>query len=121
MAKVEFHAGELFLCVGFIVTNRERPSRAVVRVCKKRGTSEQWIKEGKLVVNWPLLFCQWFRGNEVRLWLSVIAYNSELLTWFVGNLSAFCYKKGACDHRCMWFRCLLDAVDTLIPALEDKN
>jgi len=75
VAKVEFHAGELFPRVGFIVTNLELPSRAVVRFYNKRGTAEQWIKEGKLGVNWTRLSCHRFRGNEVRLWLSVIAYN----------------------------------------------
>jgi hypothetical protein len=47
VAKVEFHSGELFPPVGFIVTNLETPSRAVVRFYNKRGTAEQWIKEGK--------------------------------------------------------------------------
>ena len=37
VAKVEFHAGELFPRVGFIVTNLETPSRAVVRFYNKRG------------------------------------------------------------------------------------
>ncbi len=74
VAKVEFHAGELFPRVGFIVTNLELPSRAVVRFYNKRGTVEQW-KAGKLAVNWTRLSCHRFRGNEVRLWLSVIAYN----------------------------------------------
>jgi hypothetical protein len=36
--------------VGFIVTNLETPSRAVVRFYNKRGTAEQWIKEGKQAV-----------------------------------------------------------------------
>jgi hypothetical protein len=40
-------AEELFPRVGFIVTNLETPSRAVVRFYNKRGTAEQWIKEGK--------------------------------------------------------------------------
>jgi len=75
VAKVEFHAGELFPRVGFIVTNLGLPSQAVVRFYNKRGTAEQWIKEGKLAVNWTRLSCHRFRGNEVRLWLSVIAYN----------------------------------------------
>ena len=48
VAKVEFHCGELFPRVGFIVTNLETPSRAVVRFYNKRGTAEQWIKEGKV-------------------------------------------------------------------------
>ena len=75
VAKAEFHAGELFPRVGFIVTNLELPSRAVVRFYNKRGTAEQWIKEGKLAVSWTRLSCDRFRGNEVRLCWSVIAYN----------------------------------------------
>src|ERR1039457_2321505 len=47
VAKVEFHFGELFPRVGFIVTNLETDSRAVVRFYNKRRTAEQWIKEGK--------------------------------------------------------------------------
>ncbi len=46
-----------------------------MRFYNKRGTAEQWIKEGKLAVNWTRLSCHRLRGNEVRLWLSVIAYN----------------------------------------------
>jgi len=42
VAKVEYHAGELFPRLGFIVTNLETPSRAVVRFYNKRGTAEQW-------------------------------------------------------------------------------
>jgi hypothetical protein len=75
VAKVEFHFGELFPRVGFIVTNLETPSRAVVRFYNKRGTAEQWIKEGKQAVKMTRLSCHRFRSNEVRLWLSVIAYN----------------------------------------------
>src|SRR5271166_4514821 len=46
VAKVEHQAGELFPRIGFIVTNLETPSRAVVGFYNKRGTAEQWIKEG---------------------------------------------------------------------------
>ena len=75
VAKVEFHCGELFPRVGFIVTNLETDSRAVVRFYNKRGTAEQWIKEGKQAVKMTRLSCHRFRSNEVRLWLSLIAYN----------------------------------------------
>ena len=75
VAKVEFHSGELFPRVGFIVTNLEADSRAVVRFYNKRGTAEQWIKEGKQAVKMTRLSCHRFRSNEVRLWLSLIAYN----------------------------------------------
>ena len=47
VAKVEFHFGELFPRVGFIVTNLETDSRAVVRFYNKRGTAEQWIKASR--------------------------------------------------------------------------
>jgi hypothetical protein len=57
------------------VTNLALPSRAVVRFYNKRGTSEQWIKKGKQAVKMTHLSCHRFRSNEVRLWLSVIAYN----------------------------------------------
>jgi hypothetical protein len=75
VAKVEFHFGELFPRVGFIVTNLGTSSRAVVRFYNKRGTAEQWIKEGKQAVKMTCLSCHRFRSNEVRLWLSLIAYN----------------------------------------------
>ena len=72
---MEFHLGELFPRVGFIVTNLETDSRVVVRLYVKRGTAEQWIMEGKQAVKMTRLSCHRFRSNEVRLWLNVIAYN----------------------------------------------
>jgi hypothetical protein len=57
VAKVEHHPGELFPRVGFIVTNLTMPSRAVVRFYNKRGTAEQWIKEGKQAVKMTRLSC----------------------------------------------------------------
>ncbi len=75
VAKVEHHEGELLPRVGFIVTNLTLPSRAVVRFYNKRGTTEQWIKEGKQAVKMTRLSCHRFRSNEVRLWLTIIAYN----------------------------------------------
>ena len=47
VAKVEWHAGELFPRVGFIVTNLSKQSKNVVKFYNGRGTAEQWIKEGK--------------------------------------------------------------------------
>src|SRR5262249_7446923 len=38
VAKVEGHAGELFPCVGFIVTNLKRRSQRVVAIYNARGT-----------------------------------------------------------------------------------
>ena len=75
VAKVEHHVGELFPRVGFIVTNLPLRNRAVVRFYNKRGTAEQWIREGKQAAHWTRLSCHRFRANEVRLQLSVLAYN----------------------------------------------
>ena len=64
--------------MGFIVTNLTLPSRAVVRLYNKRGTAEvaaATITEGKQTVRMTRLSCHRFRSNEVRLRLSVIAYN----------------------------------------------
>jgi hypothetical protein len=57
------------------VTNLTLPNRAVVRFYNKQGTAEQWIKEGKQAAQWTRLSCHRFRANEVRLQLSVLAYN----------------------------------------------
>jgi len=75
VAKGEHHTGELFPRVGCIATNLRVPSRAVVRFYNRRGTAEQWIKEGKQAAHWTQLSCHRFRANEVRLQLSVLAYN----------------------------------------------
>ena len=57
------------------MTSMSLPSRSVVRFYNKRGTAEQWIKEGKQATHWTRLSCHRFRANEVRLQLSVLAYN----------------------------------------------
>ena len=75
VAKVEWHKGELFPRVGFIVTNLGRPAKRVVRFYNQRGTAEQWIKEGKNAVKWTRLSCHDFVDNQVRLHLFVLAYN----------------------------------------------
>ena len=76
VAKVEWHHDELFPRVGFIVTNLNLRGKNVVRFYNKRGTAEQWIKEGKLAITWPRLSCHGFRDNEVRLQLFSLAYNA---------------------------------------------
>jgi len=75
VAKVEWHPGELYPRVGFIVTNLSRPAERVVAFYNHRGTAEQWIKEGKNAIKWTRLSCRKFRNNEVRLQLHALAYN----------------------------------------------
>ena len=75
VAKVEWHQGELYPRVGFIVTNLTRPNERVVKFYNGRGTAEQWIKEGKNAIRWTRLSCHAFRHNAVRLQLHALAYN----------------------------------------------
>jgi hypothetical protein len=75
VAKVEWHTGELFPRIGFMVTHLRWKSKNVVRFYNNRGTAEQWIKEGKYAINWTRLSCHDFVDNQVRLQLFVLAYN----------------------------------------------
>src|SRR5215467_4536705 len=75
IAKVEWHPGELYPRVGFIVTNLSRPADRVVAFYNKRGTCEQWIKKGKGAIKCTRLSCRTFAANAVRLQLHALAYN----------------------------------------------
>jgi hypothetical protein len=75
VAKVEWHAGELFPRVGFVVTNLRRSPKRVVKFYNGRGTAEQWIKEGKNALNWTRLSCRRFKENQARLQVFALAYN----------------------------------------------
>ncbi len=75
VAKIEHHPDELFPRVSFIVTNLKCRDKKVVKFYNKRGTCEQWIKEGKYALNWTKLSCQKFVENEARLKLFIMAYN----------------------------------------------
>ncbi len=75
VAKVEWHPGESYPRVGFIVTNLGRPAERVVAFYNQRGTAEQWIKEGKNAIRWTRLSCRRFDHNAVRLQLHALAYN----------------------------------------------
>jgi hypothetical protein len=69
VAKAEFHFGELFPRVGFIITNLSLASRAAVRFYIKRGTAEQWIKEGKRATLDPTIV------SSIPSEWSLLAYN----------------------------------------------
>ena len=75
VAKIEWHPGQLYPTVGFIVTNLSRPAERVVAFYNGRGTAEQWIKEGKNATKWTRLSCCSFAANAVRLQLHALAYN----------------------------------------------
>ena len=74
-AKIEHHQGKMFPRIGYIVTSLKWNNKAVVKFYNRRGTCEQWIKEGKYALNWTKLSCQGFAENEIRLKLFIMAYN----------------------------------------------
>lgn len=94
VAKVEWHPGELYPRVGFIVTNLSRPASRVTKFYNGRGTAEQWIKEGKNAINWTRLSCHSFRNNKVRLQLHALAYN-------LGNFLRTLALPKAVEHWCL--------------------
>ena len=105
-AKVEWHPGELYPRVGFIVTNMSRPAERVVAFYNQRGTAEQHIKQGKNAVAWTRLSCTRFTANAVRLQLHALAYNlanflrtlalpEEVAQWSLTTLRAKLVKIGA--------------------------
>jgi hypothetical protein len=75
VVKIAWHVGELFPRPGFIVTNLKGHSKRVVSFYNRRGTAEQWIKEGKNALKWTRLSCRRFKGNAARLQLFAWAYN----------------------------------------------
>jgi hypothetical protein len=106
IAKIEWHPGELFPRVGFIVTNLPMEPDWVVRFYNQRGTAEQHIKEGKYAFHWTRLSCRKFRDNEVRLQLHALAYNlatflrcielpEEMADWSLTSLQLKLIKIGA--------------------------
>src|SRR5215208_6701036 len=106
VAKVEWHQGELYPRVGFIVTNLTRPAERVVKFYNGRGTAEQWIREGKNALRWTRLSCRTFRDNAVRLQLFALAYNlanflrslvlpNEVARWTLTTLRERLVKIGA--------------------------
>src|SRR3712207_3457225 len=106
VAKVEWHQGELYPRVGFVVTNLTRPAERVVKFYNGRGTAEQWIKEGKQAIRWTRLSCRTFQDNAVRLQLFALAYNlanflrslalpNEVAHWSLTTLREKLVKIGA--------------------------
>ncbi len=75
VAKIEWHAGELFPRIGFIVTNSRLSAAKVVKIYNGRGDVENRIKEGKNTLRWDKTSCHRFAANQARLLMGVLAYN----------------------------------------------
>ena len=75
VAKIEWHRGELFPRIGFVVTSSRLPAGQVTKVYNGRGDVENRIKEGKNTLRWDKTSCQRFEANQARLKMGVLAYN----------------------------------------------
>jgi len=75
VVKIEWHRGELFPRIGFVVTNSRLPAGKVVKVYNGRAEIENRIKEGKNTLRWDKTSCQRFEANQARLKMGVLAYN----------------------------------------------
>ncbi len=106
IAKVEWHRGELFPRVGFIVTNLSRSPKNASRFYNQRGNCERFIKEGKHAIAWTRLSCSRFIPNQVRTALFILAYNlgnflrrfalpKEVSSWSLSSIQLKLVKIGA--------------------------
>jgi hypothetical protein len=75
VAKIEWHRGELFPRIGFVVTSSRLPAGRVIKVYNGRAEIENRIKEGKNTLRWDKTSCQRFEANQARLKMGLLAYN----------------------------------------------
>ena len=71
--------GALCPRVGCIATNLETDRLRVVRFYNKRGTAEQWIKEGKQAVKTTRRSRHRFGSNAVRPWRRPVKIGGRLV------------------------------------------
>ena len=106
VAKVEWHPGELFSRVGFVVTNLPMDPDWIIHFYNQRGIAEQHFKEGKQAINWTRLSCKGMAKNEFRLQLHALAYYlgvllqgadfpEEMADWSLTSLQTRLIKTGA--------------------------
>ncbi len=75
VAKIEWHAGELFPRIEFTVTHSRLSAAKVVKVYNGRGDVENRIKEGKNTLRWAKTSRRRFASNLARLLPGVLTYN----------------------------------------------
>jgi IS4 transposase len=72
---MEWHPGELFPRIGFIVTNSRLEAERVSETYNGRAEIENRIKEGKNTLRWDKTSCHRFAANQARLLVGCLAYN----------------------------------------------
>ncbi|MGO8668455.1 MAG: transposase [Desulfobaccales bacterium] len=75
VVKIEWHPGELFPRIGFVVTNSRLPASKVIKVYNGPAQIENRVEEGQNTLRWHKTNCQRFEANQFRLRMGVPAYN----------------------------------------------
>jgi hypothetical protein len=75
VAALEWHQGELYPRVGFIVTNLKSPADGWSSSTTDAAHGGAMDREGKAALRWTRLSCRVFRANAVRLQLFALAYD----------------------------------------------
>jgi hypothetical protein len=82
---VEWHRGELFPRVGFVVTNLPMDPDWIIHFCNQRGTAEQHIKEGRQAINGTRLSCKGMAQNEAGFsfthWPAISVFSCKARTF----------------------------------------
>jgi hypothetical protein len=73
ICKIEWHQGDLFPRVGFIVTNSKLSSKEVIKIYNGRANVENRIKEGKNTLRWDKTSCHKFDANQARFKMGLLA------------------------------------------------
>jgi hypothetical protein len=77
--------------------------RFTLASCKyKRGTAEQWIKEGKQATHWTRLSCHRLAYNLGNLWLRLVL-PKRIDAWSVTDLRQLSVKTGRHLVKHVWY------------------
>lgn len=75
VAMIEWHPGEHYPRIGFVVTDLRLDTNYVVVFYDQRHTVQQWIEEDRNSVKWTRLSCRAMQTDAVRLRFYVLNYN----------------------------------------------
>lgn len=96
--KMEKPEGQLLFIPTFVVTTLQDKPKHTVQFYAKRGTMENYIKEGKNGFTFGKMDSSEFEVNAVKLQIAVLAYN------FHNGLRRFCMPKKMKKHQIQTIR-----------------
>lgn len=73
--KQVYHSDQLFPEYYFVLSNIQEEAEKIFNFYNKRGTSENYLKEGKIDLFFTRLSCSSFLANAFRFQVAILAYN----------------------------------------------